>query len=908
MQHPELRKRRPISPIWFLPFLALCIGGWLLYTSYRDAGIDITIRFATADGISPGKTKVIYKGIPVGTVTKVAIDHKVEGVILQVEMEKQTKPGLVEDTEFWIVKPEISAGRVSGLETLLSGAYISVRKGTSTTPRREFTGLKTAPPITHDTPGLHLTLTTDKLGSLQRGSNIYSKNIKIGQVDDYRLETDETIALDIFIKPEFSHLIHEKTRFWNSSGLSVTGDLQSGMTVNVESMATLIYGGLSCATPESVKDSPLAKNDQTYHLYTDFEDAQYGIPMTLQLASGEGIVAGKTKVMFRGLKAGVVRTIELNDDQFHTVTAHILLDPRAADILREHTRFWVIRPQVSIEGIKHINTLISGPYITFKFGDGEFKDHFVVDSSPMPKPYLRPGKRFILLSKESGSLKPGGPILYKQRKVGEITTIRFAEDGRGIRTEILVYAPYVPLVRQDAVFWNVSGVQVNGSLSNFNINLGSLRSMLAGGIAFSNPVSERTAKAQPEAEAKTSFPLYTSLAEASKQDTSMRPAGTLIRLQVETMAPISEGAPVLYNKIPVGEVIAFKLAGKNKKIEGTILIYDKFTNLINETTRFYNASGLAIDASLQGISLQVESMDALVAGGISFFTPGMGKKVKNGRSFPLYANKEEALQADSLMLTLQFSSGTGINTHTKIRYQGVIIGRLTKIWFDPEKEMIFAKAAVQKNTARLFHGDSDLWLVKPQASLTGIKHLDTILSGSYINLRPGQGELSTDFIVRDRPPSILGPYPGLNLVLEVPRLGSLKIGSPVYYRQIRIGRVTGVILGPTAQNVWIHVNIDPKHRPLVYRGSRFWNASGVSLSAGLFSGVSVETESMEAIIAGGIAMATPEGEDMGTPAQDGDHFMLADKPDEHWLEWAPKIKLKQTAPTQPFTSKKIEVR
>ena len=223
------------------------------------------------------------------------------------------------------------------------------------------------------------------------------------------------------------------------------------------------------------------------------------------------------------------------------------------------------------------------------------------------------------------------------------------------------------------------------------------------------------------------------------------------------------------------------------------------------------------------------------------------------------------------------------------------IGSLTRIWFDPEEEKVFARAAVQKNTAKLFRSESDLWLVKPQVDLSGIKHLDTVISGAYIDLRPGQGELVTSFVVQDTSPSVLGPYPGLNLVLESPRLGSLKIGRPIYYRQIKIGQVTGGKLGPTAQNVWIHININPEHSALVHRGSRFWNASGVSVSAGLFSGVSVETESMEAIVAGGVAMATPEGEDMGTPAQDGDHSILADMPEEKWLEWAPEIKLEQTA-------------
>ena len=895
MEQPVLRKRRIISPIWFLPLLALCIGGWLLYSSYRDAGVDITIHFQTAEGITPGKTKVIYMGIPVGTVKDVDVDTEIDGVIIHVEMDKKTKPALVEDTVFWIVKPVVSAGRISGLETLLSGSYITARKGNSSTAQRYFEGLPNPPAMTKETPGLHLTLETDNLYSLQRGSNIYSKNLKIGIVDDYRLRDDGRISVDVYIQPEFSHLIQEGTRFWNSSGLSVTGDLQSGLSVNVESVAALIYGGITCATPKSLQDSPQAMDGQIYHLYKDFEDAQYGIHMTLQLASGDGIVAGKTKVMYRGLKAGVVRSFDINEDKFNTVSANILLDSRAENILHENTKFWVIRPQVSIEGIQHINTLISGPYITFQVGDGSYLDHFVVDPYPMPKPFLRPGKRFTLQSEDSGSLKIGTPVLYKKREAGEITNIRFTDDGKGILTEILIYEPFVPLVRQDAVFWDVSGVQVNGSLSSFHVDLASLRSMLAGGIAFSNPVSERAERPKPLAEKGATFKLYTSRADAVKNVTTMRRPGTVIKLQVDAMSPISEGAPVLYNKIPVGEVLGFKLAGKKHRVEGTILIYKEFANLVNTTTRFYNTSGITMDASLRGLSLQVDSIDSIVAGGISFFTTGTGKKVKDGQTFPLYPSREDALHADALFLTLQFSSGTDISKHTKIKYQGIAIGRLSKVWFDPDKEKVYARAAVQKNTAKLFRSASDLWLVKAQVDLSGIKHLDTVISGAYIDLRPGQGELTTSFVVQDSSPSILGPFPGLNLVLESSRLGSLKIGRPIYYRQIQIGQVTGVELGPTAQNVWIHININPVHSPLVHRGSRFWNASGVSVSAGLFSGVSVETESMETIVAGGVAMATPEGEDMGTPAQDGDHFILADKPEEKWLEWAPEIKLEQTA-------------
>jgi paraquat-inducible protein B len=759
MEKAVLRKRLIVSPIWFLPLIALCIGIWLLISSYLDSGIEITVHLQGAEGVTAGKTKVLYKGIQVGTVRDVVMDRDLDGVDIKVEMDRVTKKGLVEDTMFWIVKPEVSAGRITGLDTLVSGAYITLRMGSSTKPERHFTGLPEPPPMGEDTPGLHIHLKTKTLYSLQRGSYVYSRNLRIGKVDDYQLNQDGSIMVDIFIEPEFSHLIRKESRFWNASGLSITGDLHNGLNVNVESMASLIYGGLTCDTPKALQDAPPAQNGQTFQLYKDFADAEYGIPMTLRLASGDGIVPGRTKVMFRGLKAGIVRSIDINHDEFHTVTATILLDPRAEKILRANSKFRVVRPQVSLSGIKNLETLISGAYITFQVGDGERQDHFIVDSSPMPKVFLRPGERFRLESEDGGSLSLGSPVLYRNQEIGEVTDIRLNASGDDIVTEIL--------------------------------------------------------------------------------------------------------------------------------------IYDDHTGLINRTTRFYNVSGLRLDASLQGVSLQVASLNSMVAGGISFLTPGAGEPATEEQSFPLYTNREEALQAGSLFLTLEFADGRDISKKTKIKYKGVSIGALVRTWYDPDKDKVFAKAAVQKRMSKLFRRSTDIWLVTPKVDFSGVKHLDTLVSGAYLDLRPGYGRQTSRFTVRTSEPKLSGPQPGLHLVLEAERIGSLKKGSPIYFRQVGIGRVTGIELGPTAQTVWIHTVVAPEYSPLVYRSSRFWNAGGVKVIAGLFSGVSVETESLESIMAGGVSMATPEERDMGTPAEDGDHFILADTPKEVWLEWAPKIPLHQ---------------
>ncbi len=888
MEQPVLKKKLSLSPIWILPLVALCIGGWLLYESFRDAGIEITIHFADAKGITPGKTKVIAKGIPVGTVTEVKIDDDLQGVSLIIEMEGRTRKGLVEDTKFWLVKPEISAGRISGLDTLLTGSYIGVQKGKSTVFTSDFEGLTAAPPLETTMPGLHLTIETDKLYSLQRGSNIYSKNLQIGHIDDYALQESGNIRLKAYIKPEFVHLIREGTRFWNSSGLSISGDLQSGLSVDVESIAALIYGGVTCATPATLKDTKPADNDTPFTLYKDFEDAQYGLNMTLQLASGNGIVPGKTRVMYRGLKAGVIKSVDINKDRFNTVTATILLDPRAEVILRKNTKFWVIQPQVSLTGIKHLETLLTGPYITFEIGEGVYKDHFIVEPKPMPNPILVPGTTYTLISPDSGSLQIGAPVLYKQMTVGEITNIVFAEGGKLIHTTILIYQPHEKLVRDNTVFWNVSGIQVDASLSNLKINLASLQTMLAGGVAFTTP--QNTANL-PSSQAQSGkiFPLYDGYGDMMRAVPELQPTGLRVQLHTPQAPPLKTGAPVLYNNIKVGEILNFHLGDQGRDVIIELLIQEQHKNLITTTSRFYNFSGFKINASLQGVNLETSGLDAIINGGVAFFNQGSGTAVSTEPSYRLYNDYQHALHSNALRLTLHLNNGAGIGKNTNIKFQGIDIGKIVSIGLDNQTGGVTAIASVTRETAKLFRQDTILWLVKPKISLSGIEHLDTVLSGTYIEVTPGTAKRWNEFHVLEQTPGSHESYAGLNITLEAPRLGSLKKGSPVYYRQVQVGQVTGYKLSPTAQAVWVQVNIEPAYALLIYDGTRFWNASGIKVSGGVLSGLQINTESMESLIRGGIALATPEGMEMGAAALSGDHFALAPRAEPAWLEWQPHL-------------------
>ncbi len=273
MTTAHVRKNRGISVIWTLPLIALCICGWLVYSSYKNAGVEITILFADATGIVPGKTQVMARGIPIGLVTKILPDLNNRQIQAKVKMEKSVVEHLVEDTLFWIVRPELSASSIHGLETILSGSYIGIQVGTSTTPLREFAGLASAPPVSRDTPGLHLKIRAEVLGSIQVGTGIYYRNIQIGDVQRYLLEGDKNILIDVFIKPEFSNLVREGSRFCNASGIQISGKLPS-LKIQVESLASLLRGGILLHTPESLTTTPLVQNGHMFSLYPDCPSGQ----------------------------------------------------------------------------------------------------------------------------------------------------------------------------------------------------------------------------------------------------------------------------------------------------------------------------------------------------------------------------------------------------------------------------------------------------------------------------------------------------------------------------------------------------------------------------------------------------------------------------------------------------------
>lgn len=268
-----IEEKRGLSLVWLIPLLAVAIGGWLVFKAIAEKGPTITITFTSAADLQPGKTKIKFKDVEIGEVTTIDIAESTQNVIVTAELRPDTAEYLTDQSRFWVVRARVAAGKVTGLETLLSGAYIAMdpsRKGERT---RSFKGLENPPAVTSYERGRHFTLTSHTLGSLGIGDPIYYRRINVGQLASYKLEENgDSVTLDIFVREPYVSLVHANSRFWNASGLDISLTA-SGLEIQTESLVSIVLGGLAFDTPPDAKPGPAPAKDQIFTLYSDRESA-----------------------------------------------------------------------------------------------------------------------------------------------------------------------------------------------------------------------------------------------------------------------------------------------------------------------------------------------------------------------------------------------------------------------------------------------------------------------------------------------------------------------------------------------------------------------------------------------------------------------------------------------------------
>jgi paraquat-inducible protein B len=262
-ENPVIKPRRQLL-VWVVPLLALAIGGYLVQREFATHGPSITLRFEDGEGITPNQTQLFYKGLAMGVVSDVALLPDFSGIELTIELNRSAAPLAREGSRFWIVRPEITAAGVKGLDTLLSGPTIAVLPGTGA-ETYTFAGLETAPPD-NSSAGTEFTLHASRRGSLQRGQTILYREVSVGRILDVFLAPDAThVVVRIRIDAPYDHLVRANSVFWNASGVDVDIGLFRGAKIRTNSLSSLLSGGIAFATPDERAVAAVAGSIFTLH-------------------------------------------------------------------------------------------------------------------------------------------------------------------------------------------------------------------------------------------------------------------------------------------------------------------------------------------------------------------------------------------------------------------------------------------------------------------------------------------------------------------------------------------------------------------------------------------------------------------------------------------------------------------
>ncbi len=247
---------------------------------------------------------------------------------------------------------------------------------------------------------------------------------------------------------------------------------------------------------------------------------------------------------------------------------------------------------------------------------------------------------------------------------------------------------------------------------------------------------------------------------------------------------------------------------------------------------------------------------------------------------------DQLLQRD-VQIEISFENGAGIKSGVELRYRGVPVGSVDEIVLSDDLKTVNVHASLNRDAEKLAREKSKFWIVEPELGIAGARNLDTLVSGKYIAVEPGEGEPEKTFKGLETPPD-QQPDLGLKITLVANQLGSLKKGRHIYYRDLEVGTIGESELSQDGRFVEIQAIIKPEYSKLVRTNSKFWNSSGLTVDVGLFKGAEVQASSLENLLRGGISFATPP--EAGNLAGPGTRFELHREAEDDWHEWAPILK------------------
>src|ERR1700736_3854226 len=312
------RRSRRFSIIWIVPLAAVAIGAWLAWDTLAKEGPTIKISFDGGEGLQAGQSQLKYKDIVFGTVKSLALSPDQTHVLVTVATTRRGEPLLTEGTIFWVVKPRLFAGNISGVETLLSGSYIGMLPAAPAGKKqRDFVGHEDPPLLGAHVAGRTFLLKSKRLGAVSVGSPIFYRDLNVGEVLGWDIaDMAEYVTIHAFVRAPYDSYVHDQTRFWNASGVSIKLG-GTGVEVQMESLKALLLGGVAFETPAADIHTAQTPENHEFPLFAD-RDAANAASYTRKVAaisyfpgSVSGLAPGAAVTM-HGVKGGEVNHVRLS--------------------------------------------------------------------------------------------------------------------------------------------------------------------------------------------------------------------------------------------------------------------------------------------------------------------------------------------------------------------------------------------------------------------------------------------------------------------------------------------------------------------------------------------------------------------------------------------------------------------
>ncbi|MCR1836722.1 PqiB family protein [Rodentibacter caecimuris] len=855
-----LRKNRKVSPFWLLPFIALCIGAILFFQIIEEQGKTIKITFTNGSGLVADKTPIRYQGLQIGVVKKVNFTDNMQKVEVIANIYPEATGVLRENTKFWVVQPSVSLAGISGLDSLVSGNYITLQPGDGDTEDQFIAQEKG--PIAQVSPGdLLIHLVADDLGSISIGSSIYFKKLPVGKIYDYRFNENNKVEIDVVIGKEYTHFVKKDSRFWNISG--VTANISpSGLNFSMESLNAVVQGAVSFDSPVN---SANATENTIYTLYSSLQEAKRGIEVSITLPNVAGLEAGRTDVYFQEHKVGVLSALTVDENNEGMLKGTLLVDPNQINLLKTHTHIIFRNKKPSLADLADPQRFFRGDYFEIIPGDGTEKLQFdVVKENEL---LLKAPNTLVikLTAPESYGVSEGQSVYYNNIAIGEI--VKQQINVEGVEYQVAIGSAYRNLINPNTLFVAASNFDVNLGIDGVRFESAHPEKWLQGGI--------RIIAKKGLGNALKTYPLYknTQNAESGITGNLVEPD---ITLKTSTLPSISKGSLILYHQYEVGKITNIQPQTNHFNVD--VYIYPPYKHLLTDKSIFWVESAAQVDITPKGISIQATPIARSLKGAISFDNSGSGK------NNTLYPNELRAKSAGQV-ITLTADDATNLSKGMSLRYLGLSIGEVESITLDPKSHKITAKALINPNYMGMIAKEGATFkIISPQISAGAIENLDSLLQ-PYIDVEVGKGKAKTQFNLAQTSPSRNKYSNGVPFILETNDAMNLTEGSPVLYRGVEVGSIRKFDLNDLGDRVLIHIAITPKYQHLVRKNSEFWVSSGYDFSLG-WKGAEFNTGSVQQLLKGGISFSTPSGTVVQPQASVNQRFLLQIKRPVKAPDWS----------------------